>query len=303
MTCNCKAPSYCVYCRHEAYKKFTQPLPLKKQQLLEQYRNGPIRKAIDLATKYDYNLHSLENFESLKEALGYELTLKYHQLIINNKPKAVIYAISFDYANTRKYSWYDHSIWRKETCQIHADGNLVVYSDNGDVIDYAEVPDSLPTLGLPNPYRLPPDTFLEKIEDYEKIIKLPADIGSQRGNWAKKRQKVIEAILSGINVLPKNSDKLNLPKDKIKTLKHQAIKKAMQLFADYDEESYFRQKLKAIKRDENKKGKRRKTSLAKRKELYRYRDPHYFPPRLIRHWNVLTGGKAEASKPCYQGPE
>lgn len=280
---------------HNMYLEQRSGLSKENQNDLELYRDT-VLAAIDKAT-IDDRLKRLENWEDVKECYSYELTIQGMDYLLTKRPsKNQVIKWAKGLTRIRKGSWFDSLIRQIESIQIEAKPFILQFDDEGEIVETG-LPESgwVPPLNPPDPHKLNPEECLLRWEDLQKIQHLPSDVGSLQAKRASEWEVILFAWLQGKETTRRNAKELGIPEDEAISLKHQAKEKAKMIFAQNDEDVAEKQALCNVQK--GKKHKIKRSTFEERKALFTGQVSEEKESRLIRHWNVISGGQTPILDP------
>lgn len=223
-----KRKSSCVECRFKQYLADMQDHSETEKKIVEEYRTGPIKEAVDLATQFDYNLYQLEAYENIKEAYGFEVACKKKSEILTEHPcHEKIKRIVQEWASIRKNTWYRLFYKQTENIQKMPRNYLHQYDSEKNLVGPVNIGiESAAFLYPVNLCNTDPEQAFIICETHQKIDKLPSEIGSMPLKRAATFQRILEKWLGGYDVSPKNGGLQGIPDEKLTGYKHQAKNKA-----------------------------------------------------------------------------
>jgi hypothetical protein len=193
----------------------------------------PIQRGINDATKDDA-LYELENFDQLKESLGYNLLIKDIPYILSKQPsKNSVYLWAKKLAGKRKFSWMASLIRQREAIRVMPKSYRLVFSEDGSLSDISLTSAGWqPQINPPN-YNCDPENFLLNKEIFKMILFLPSIVGALNRKRAKEYQRILELQLSGVDVRPHHGKQLEIPETKVTSIKWQAFKHSNEIFVTF----------------------------------------------------------------------
>jgi len=296
--CEDKTKSYCLRCRLTEYREVIEGLNIHQQNNLEHYRNI-IQTAIYNATSTDDELKWLENFENIIEAYSFELTMGLKDELLTGKySDSEVFRKAKRYTYKRKNSWYGLLNRQRDNIRVLPRHHVFV-RDNGNVIDFAfNDSNYFQLLGLPNIYHKTPEKTLLEVERNLVLEKLPDIIAALKKKRAPEYCRILEALYDGVDVSSKHGPELNIEGNKVAGFKHQMIKCARKILAQYYPDLVERQNIYRIQK--GKKFKTEKSTYKQRKKIYRSApSPEKTKPRLLRRFRVIDGKLSLIKKPSY----